>query len=98
MTGAARGAAEIRVVRASFENERWQSQELVHVELPPGGFVVLKPAAGIIIAASANRGMAKTQRIRWFTLSDIFFIDYTTRASGKSKTTQLRSQQLANWK
>ena len=74
----------------------------MQVELPPGGFVVLKPAAGIIIAASANRGMAKTQRIRWFTPSDIFFIDYTTRAFGKSKTTstapQLRSQQLANWK
>ena len=40
--GAGRGAAGIRVVGASLENELWQSQELVQVELPPGGFVVLR--------------------------------------------------------
>ena len=58
----------------SFENELRQSQELVQVELPPGGFVVLKPAAGIIIAASANGDMGQPQCIRCFILSDIISV------------------------
>ena len=66
-TGAGRGAAGIRVVGASLENELWQSQELVQVELPPGGFVVLKPAAE---AASANGAWAN-QRIMFCIFSDI---------------------------
>ena len=44
----------------------------MQVELPPGGFVVLKPAADIIIAASAN-GARANQRIRGFITSDVYF-------------------------
>ena len=62
-SGAGRGAAANRAVGASLENEPWQSQELVQVELPPGGFVLLKAAAHIIIAASA-KGARPNQRIR----------------------------------
>ena len=74
-SGAGRGAAANRAVGASLENEPWQSQELVQVELPPGGFVLLKAAAHIIIAASA-KGARPNQRISGvFITSDIVFID-----------------------
>ena len=71
---AGRGAAWVTVVGASLENELWQSQELVQVELPAGGFAVLKSAADIIIAASAN-GARGNQRIRGLITSEIIFID-----------------------